>query len=257
MIKKGFTLAEVLITLAIMGVVAALTIPGLIANTQGKQYSTAYKKAVATLGQGVNKAIALDGVDMSNLADAKIAGTDKSKYCQVVDGKAPSPKKCLEGFMKQNFNVQKTDGDKIYLADGTMYDISNATIKCTANLPCLIGVDVNGDASPNANYKGGDQGAQKLTDRFLILVTDVAVFPFAKTIVNADTGEQYLLQVNEGGQIVFSYDFDDAAEAANFAMTGKKTTQGVVALPKGNNAGNNNQNSDDLGSNESTGDAAF
>lgn len=30
MIKKGFTLSEVLITLGIIGVVAALTIPGLI-----------------------------------------------------------------------------------------------------------------------------------------------------------------------------------------------------------------------------------
>ena len=34
--KKGFTLAEVLITLGIIGVVAALTIPGLIANHRKK-----------------------------------------------------------------------------------------------------------------------------------------------------------------------------------------------------------------------------
>ena len=32
--KKGFTLAEVLITLGIIGVVAAMTIPTLIANYQ-------------------------------------------------------------------------------------------------------------------------------------------------------------------------------------------------------------------------------
>jgi len=35
--KKAFTLAEVLITLGIIGVVAALTIPGLITNTQKRQ----------------------------------------------------------------------------------------------------------------------------------------------------------------------------------------------------------------------------
>jgi prepilin-type N-terminal cleavage/methylation domain-containing protein len=39
--KKGFTLAEVLITLGIIGVVAALTIPGLIADYQEKQWTTA------------------------------------------------------------------------------------------------------------------------------------------------------------------------------------------------------------------------
>lgn len=36
--KKGFTLAEVLITLGIIGVVAAITIPTLIANTRSQQY---------------------------------------------------------------------------------------------------------------------------------------------------------------------------------------------------------------------------
>ncbi len=38
--KKGFTLAEVLITLGIIGVVAAMTIPTLVANYQAKSWST-------------------------------------------------------------------------------------------------------------------------------------------------------------------------------------------------------------------------
>lgn len=37
MIKKGFTLSEVLITLGIIGVVAALTIPGLITQYKAKR----------------------------------------------------------------------------------------------------------------------------------------------------------------------------------------------------------------------------
>lgn len=35
--KKGFTLAEVLITLGIIGVVAALTLPSLITNYRKKE----------------------------------------------------------------------------------------------------------------------------------------------------------------------------------------------------------------------------
>ena len=44
--KNAFTLAEVLITLGIIGVVAAMTIPTLISNTNGAQFKTAYKKAL-------------------------------------------------------------------------------------------------------------------------------------------------------------------------------------------------------------------
>ncbi len=40
--KNGFTLAEVLITLGIIGVVAAMTIPTLIANTRADQLKSRY-----------------------------------------------------------------------------------------------------------------------------------------------------------------------------------------------------------------------
>ena len=39
--RFGFTLAEVLITLGIIGVVAALTIPTLVVDINAKQWSTA------------------------------------------------------------------------------------------------------------------------------------------------------------------------------------------------------------------------
>lgn len=42
--KRGFTLAEVLITLGIIGVVAAITIPALISNYQISVNKTKLKK---------------------------------------------------------------------------------------------------------------------------------------------------------------------------------------------------------------------
>lgn len=47
--RLGFTLAEVLITLGIIGVVAAMTLPALINNTRGAQNHTALKKAYSVL----------------------------------------------------------------------------------------------------------------------------------------------------------------------------------------------------------------
>ncbi len=47
--KIGFTLAEVLITLAIIGIVAALTIPALVAEHQKSQFYTSFMKTYNTL----------------------------------------------------------------------------------------------------------------------------------------------------------------------------------------------------------------
>ena len=51
--KRGFTLAEVLITLGIIGVVAAMTIPTLISNVSRKQHLTAFKKKYAEITEAV------------------------------------------------------------------------------------------------------------------------------------------------------------------------------------------------------------
>ncbi|MBQ8669541.1 type II secretion system protein [bacterium] len=51
--KSAFTLAEVLITLGIIGVVAAMTIPNLIANVRAHQNRSAFKKGLSTINQAV------------------------------------------------------------------------------------------------------------------------------------------------------------------------------------------------------------
>ncbi len=56
---KGFTLAEVLITLAIIGVVAAITLPNLATNIQKASIGPTLAKAVNTL-ENVNKTILTD-----------------------------------------------------------------------------------------------------------------------------------------------------------------------------------------------------
>ena len=58
----AFTLAEVLITLGIIGVVAALTLPTLIANYQKRVYVTQLKKSVSVLSNGFRLMMAHDGV---------------------------------------------------------------------------------------------------------------------------------------------------------------------------------------------------
>ena len=59
--RKAFTLAEVLITLTIIGIVAALTIPSVISNYQQQEYKTGLKKAVSALNAAIQTNIAQDG----------------------------------------------------------------------------------------------------------------------------------------------------------------------------------------------------
>lgn len=53
MAQKGFTLSEVLITLGIIGVVAAITIPGLITNYRKHVAATTLEKSISTLNQTI------------------------------------------------------------------------------------------------------------------------------------------------------------------------------------------------------------
>lgn len=53
MSKKGFTLAEVLITLGIIGIVASLTLPALIQNNKNKEVEAKLKKIYSAMNQAI------------------------------------------------------------------------------------------------------------------------------------------------------------------------------------------------------------
>ena len=59
--EKGFTLAEVLIALAIIGIVASLTIPNIIKNYQERQTITKVKKFYSDLDKAIKLAIVKNG----------------------------------------------------------------------------------------------------------------------------------------------------------------------------------------------------
>ena len=66
--KNGFTLAEVLITLTIIGVVATLTLPALMSNTQEQQAVTAFRKSMNTLNEVAQMNSAVDGFDYGGIS---------------------------------------------------------------------------------------------------------------------------------------------------------------------------------------------
>ena len=59
--KKAFTLAEVLITIGIIGIVAAITLPVLVSNYRKKVYSSRLKTFYSTMSQAITLSEAENG----------------------------------------------------------------------------------------------------------------------------------------------------------------------------------------------------
>ena len=124
MLKKtigmaGFTLAEVLITLGIIGVVAAMTMPTLINSTQGAQYKTAYKKALSVLSQAVVMNIALEDYDLSQTVAGRNGDEDAHGAVQGQDGGAGqnAEAQSLYTLFKNRMNVVKVAGNDAFEGD--------------------------------------------------------------------------------------------------------------------------------------------
>ena len=187
--KAAFTLAEVLITLAIIGIVAALTIPALISKYQDRALETAYQKAKASIANGYKLMMAQEGVfsvkdlslfnecwDMTSDDDFKncVRKSYKNAFRVIEDAfygdqniamnlpdeySSPettnkSPFRWLENFDSQSGSDNEFYAMYVYkLQDGGIYgwyDFSLSSSEYESWLNSLfIAVDVNGLNNPN------------------------------------------------------------------------------------------------------------
>ena len=68
--KFAFTLAEVLITLAVIGVVAAITVPAVSQHTNNEQYRVASYKNASVLNNAIRLAYAFDSIRINEFKDS-------------------------------------------------------------------------------------------------------------------------------------------------------------------------------------------
>lgn len=83
----AFTMAEVLITLGIIGVVAAMTLPSLVNNNRNKALEAALKKSYSTISQALNMYYVENGEKISSENVGKNAQTlvpILKKYLNVI-----------------------------------------------------------------------------------------------------------------------------------------------------------------------------
>jgi len=59
--KKAFSLAEILVTLIVIGIIASLTIPGLIQQTQDAQFKSSWKDSLSSINQAMKLVLLNNG----------------------------------------------------------------------------------------------------------------------------------------------------------------------------------------------------
>lgn len=165
--NKGFTLSEILITLGIVGIVAVLTVPGVMKNYQNRLYTAQLEKIYAQLSDAAQAIMTDEHVD--NFYETTAGGT--------LNAECLTSGNCTQGLGYFFNNYLKTvkkncanGTDKCVFTDNTTYQtisgsnvvglggrycvqtITGAAV-CGAynsNNKCLsIVVDVNGTAQPN------------------------------------------------------------------------------------------------------------
>ena len=86
--KNGFTLAEVLITLAIIGVIATMTLPALMTNTAEQQAKSGLKKGINTLTEAAQMNNAIDGFDYSSFSSTSTDDTETISMFALLANRA-------------------------------------------------------------------------------------------------------------------------------------------------------------------------
>lgn len=158
--KSAFTLAEILVTLTIIGVIAAMTIPGLQQESQKEQYVTGCLKAYSVLNQMATKmkiaygpigfgafwtneeALSKAMVEQLNTVSYSDTSTTRTGV-KYLDGTEDT----LPGYMFT------TNDGMIYVFSKSQCAGKNFTPDDTKNCLGRFAVDVNGEKGPNTHGK--------------------------------------------------------------------------------------------------------
>ncbi len=154
MLKKGFTLAEVLLTLTIIGVVAAITLPAIMTNVNDAVLEAQAKKFYSQLTD------AIDLYKERNEIDTLASGLDISQFVGFFNTTPMTSEADVNNNLAQQYtNMNRTNelsraeffgaidnNNPLYrLRDGSVF-----TIRAESNEnPWVIAVDVNGTRTPN------------------------------------------------------------------------------------------------------------
>ena len=147
---SAFTLAEVLITLGIIGVVSAMTVPSLMQNYQRQSYVTQLHKVYNELNQALiryqtdSNAVSLREAGLTSISDY---GSFFKKYFNVVQDCGTTQTPCFSASYKKLSGVSS----KFSCKNNCMVLASGASIGVAMGQNEILQfvVDINGSKGPN------------------------------------------------------------------------------------------------------------
>ena len=183
--NRAFTLAEVLITLGIIGVVAAITLPNLMTAYKARVLRSQFMKSYSLIQQAY-KMMEADGVSTSPTDYDRISGDDssfKTVFQRYFTGttdcwynkSAPCYNmttysyKCLDG--KSSLTPHYFDDGQFALTDGTLFMFENPSSSNPSDYRAWVFVDING-INGKPNRLGYDLFVFQLTDNGLKAMGD-------------------------------------------------------------------------------------
>lgn len=190
----GFTLAEVLITLGIIGVVAALTVPALINATNDAEYKNAYKKAFSVGSQSFLS------IDQNNLITMTNDTGSSPIFFNLFMNNFKTTKICNSGNNSSCWNSSGELFASSYpLSNGSSFIDSSGMAWTILNSGTYarIAVDTNAFKPPNVFGK----------DRFVFKIIDTnGGFTDIPAKINAwgdctDTATTWCVNVCDGGNL--------------------------------------------------------
>lgn len=182
----GFSLSEVLIAMAIIGIIAAITVPNLVASYQKQTMLTLLQKTYLELNQNLtilhteafNKTfyqslLSLQGRSVADTAGKFFIGDANNKpYYEIIQDCETTAQPCfaatysnINGNANQAFSC--SDGYNVILKSGTAMCI----VPADGGNPAKVHIDVNGQDGPNIG--GRDMFTFYIYDDYTIDEKDV------------------------------------------------------------------------------------
>ncbi len=158
--RKGLTIGELLVTMAIIGVIAALVIPGFLKDYHKKLYTTKLHKSYEMLFSAIetacndNNVSSLQQTPYGGAGNAAQQAEFSNKYFKTIEPAKQSP-----SGVKPYFGTYRPLSNTSAAPTQMTIPLNSATAKlksgeiidigCQTATECIVSIDINGTDEPN------------------------------------------------------------------------------------------------------------